>query len=124
MELTIDKNKEVSIEKIESKEEFNIKNEKNSKAGFYDKHLDTLTNFFGFARVFTYIPTILILYTMANSNQYSLLTWCLWIFANAFTAAKVFKLNGFKYDSLVIANMANTLMCLVTVAFIVYYQLF
>jgi len=123
LELTIEKNNEVSIEKIAGKDEVNIKNEKHSKAGFYDKYLDMLTNFFGFARVFTYIPTIHLLYTMANSNQYSLLTWCLWIFANAFTAAKVFKLNGYKYDSLVIANIANTFMCLITVAFIVYYQL-
>lgn len=90
--------------------------------GMYQKFLKTATNIFGSIRVFTYVPTIMTLVASANSSQYSLWTWIAWLMANATMSASIFENNGRKFDNLVLVNIGNTFMCLLTIAFIAYYR--
>lgn len=88
----------------------------------YRKILRRATNFFGAIRILTYVPTIGTLVASRNSDQYSVATWMLWILSNFTLAMSIYEYNGKKLNSLVLMNLGNTAMCLVTSLVIIYYR--
>lgn len=86
----------------------------------YQNILKWVTNLFGSIRVFTYVPTILTLLAASDSSSYSLLTWGAWVLANGSMTLSIYEANGRKMDHLVLVNACNALMCLVTMAVILY----
>ncbi|OZI31095.1 hypothetical protein CAL29_24480 [Bordetella genomosp. 10] len=91
--------------------------------GIYRRCLSRLTNFFGAIRVVTYVPTILALCESGNSSQYSIATWLLWIAANVTMTVSLWEQNDRKPNNLIVINLFNTMMCLITIGFIAYFRL-
>ena len=77
---------------------------------------------FNSIRVIAYLPTVLAILQSGKSDQHSLWTWCTWVGANATMACWLFEQNGQKLNRAVVVNLANTVMCAVTLAVIVIHR--
>lgn len=90
-----------------------------------DAYMSMLTRsamLMGGIRALTYIPTILTLMASANSSQHSVWTWASWILANITMIMLLYERNGRKADSVILIQLANTIMCIVTTAVILWYR--
>jgi hypothetical protein len=74
-------------------------------------------------RVLSYLPTILAIHASGDSTQHSLWTWCLWIGSNLTMAAWLFEHNGREANRVVVVNLCNAAMCIVTASVIVWHRL-
>ena len=74
---------------------------------------------FNSLRTLAYLPTIWTLLQTGQSDQHALSTWLTWCGANATMAAWVYRHNGRRLDRVVVVNMGNALMCLLTAIVIV-----
>jgi hypothetical protein len=77
---------------------------------------------FSSLRAVSYLPTLWAIHACADSSQYSLLTWCTFVGANASMAAWLYQNNGRRIDRAVLVNAGNALMCLVTCLMIACYR--
>jgi hypothetical protein len=77
---------------------------------------------FNSVRVLAYLPTLLAIFVSRDSSQHSLLTWITWVGANATMAAWLYEHNGRRLNRAIVANVCNSLMCLVTTVLIVAYR--
>ena len=84
--------------------------------------LNRFATLMGGIRALTYIPTILTLMASANSSQHSLWTWISWILANGTMTMLLYERNDRKADSVILIQLANTVMCVVTTAVILWYR--
>ena len=94
----------------------------NAKAGWYRRSVDIAFAVFSSTRLLTYVPTMLMIYTSADSSQYSLVTWLAWIGSNASMALWLFENNERRLDKAVIVSIGNALMCLATCTLITAYR--
>ena len=78
--------------------------------------------FFSSVRVLSYLPTLWAIHTSGDSGQHSLLTWSTWLGANLTMAAWLHEHNGRRANRAVAVNLANALMCALTVALIAWYR--
>lgn len=78
--------------------------------------------FFGSVRVLTYLPTMALIVQQQNASQHSLLTWCTWLGANLTMAGWLYEHNGRRVDTAVWVNLANAVMCGLTLVLILAYQ--
>jgi hypothetical protein len=78
--------------------------------------------FFSSVRVLSYLPTLWLIHTEADSSQHSLITWCTWLGANLTMAAWLHEHNGQRFNRAVWVNLANATMCGLTIALIVVYR--
>lgn len=77
---------------------------------------------FNSIRVLAYLPTVFAILQSRNSDQHSLWTWCCWLGANVTMACWLYEQNGQELNRAVMVNMANTVMCAVTLAVIVIHR--
>lgn len=78
---------------------------------------------FNSARVICYLPTMWTIHGKEDSTQHSLWTWMVWVGANATMAAWLHEQNGRRMNRATAVGIGNALMCLATVALIVWYRL-
>ncbi|MFO1414609.1 MAG: hypothetical protein U1F10_12035 [Burkholderiales bacterium] len=96
------------------------------RRGFRRHYLRALTwafTFFGTVRVLTYLPTIHAIHASGDSSQHSLWTWLMWAGANLTMAAWLYEANGQRFDRAIGVNLANSAMCLLTTAVIVWHRI-
>lgn len=74
---------------------------------------------FNSLRTLAYLPTIWALLQTGQSDQHALSTWLTWAGANATMAAWVWRHNGRHWDRVVVVNVANATLCLLTALVIV-----
>lgn len=74
---------------------------------------------FNSLRTVAYLPTLWTLLHSGQSDQHALSTWLTWCGANATMAAWVWRHNGRRLDRIVLVNVANAVMCGLTVMVIV-----
>ena len=81
----------------------------------YPTFLSVMFLFWNSVRVFTYFPTIRkLLRPDACARDYSLATWASWVFSNGFFALYLWEQGNREINSMVLLNMGNTIMCLIT----------
>ncbi len=78
--------------------------------------------FFSAVRVFTYLPTMVLIVQQQNASQHSLLTWCTWLGANLTMAGWLHEHNGRRFNTAVWVNLVNATMCGLTVALILVFR--
>lgn len=81
----------------------------------YTGFLSVMFLFWNGVRIFTYVPTIRkLLRPGASAQDYSLATWASWVLSNGFFALYLWEQSGREVNSMVLLNVGNTIMCLVT----------
>ena len=86
----------------------------------YHELLRALFVFWNSVRILTYLPTIRKLRRPgAEARDYSLATWGSWVFSNGFFALYLWEQGQRRLNAMVLLNLGNTVMCLVTSYFIV-----
>ena len=78
--------------------------------------------FFNGLRTLAYLPTLWSIASSGQSDQHSLFTWFTWFGANATMAAWVHAHNGHRLDRVVLVNMGNAALCLLTGLVIAWYR--
>ncbi len=73
-------------------------------------------------RVLSYVPTMWAIHVSGDSSQHSLVTWATWFGANLTMSAWLYENNGGKCDRAIAINLANSAMCLATMALIAWYR--
>lgn len=81
----------------------------------YPAFLSVMFLFWNSVRIFTYVPTIRkLLKPDASAKDYSLATWASWVLSNGFFALYLWEQSNREFNSMVLLNAGNTIMCLVT----------
>jgi hypothetical protein len=81
----------------------------------YPAFLTVMFLFWNGVRIFTYVPTIRkLLKRDASAKDYSLATWASWVFSNGFFALYLWEQGNREINSMVLLNIGNTVMCLIT----------
>ncbi len=62
-------------------------------------------------RIVAYLPTVEAIYTSGHSDQHALLTWLIFLGANATMALWLYEQNGRQCDRAVVINGVNSVMC-------------
>ena len=88
----------------------------------YIAALNRFATLTGGIRALTYVPTIFTLMASANSNQHSLWTWFSWILASGTMSLLLYERNDRKVDSVILIQLTNTFMCVVTTAVVLWYR--
>jgi hypothetical protein len=88
----------------------------------YLSALAWLFTLFNSIRVLSYVPTMWAIHLSRDSSQHSLLTWLVWLGANATMAAWLYEHNERKFNRAVTVNVGNAGMCLFTLLLIVAYR--
>ncbi len=71
--------------------------------------------FWNSVRILTYLPTLrMLLKPGASAEHYSVTTWASWVCSNGTLALYLFETSGHRFDSLVLLNTGNTIMCFLT----------
>lgn len=78
--------------------------------------------FFNSLRILSYLPTMWAISQSGDSSQYSLWTWFAWLGANLTMAGWLHEHNARRFNRVATLSLCNALMCLLTVAFIVWYR--
>ena len=73
-------------------------------------------------RLLTYLPTMWAIHNQGDSSQHSLLTWLVWVGANAAMGASLYERSGRRLNKLVLVNAANALQCLATAVLVAWYR--
>lgn len=73
-------------------------------------------------RVVTYLPAIASIVSSGDSSQHSLWTWGTWLCSNLTMAAWLWEQNARRASKAVWINMANAVMCAMTVVVVVAYR--
>ncbi len=94
-----------------------------SATSAYFTVLTWLFTLFNSVRVLAYLPNLLAIVTSGDSSQHSLLTWVIWVGANATMAAWLYEHNGRHLNRAIAVSVCNSLMCLATSILIVAYRL-
>lgn len=91
--------------------------------GLYLACLSAMFLFWNGVRIFTYVPTILkLMHPSASGRDYSFATWGSWVCSNGFFALYLWEHGGRQLNAMVLLNVGNTCMCLITCCFIVKLQ--
>lgn len=81
----------------------------------YSGFLSVMFLFWNGVRIFTYVPTIRkLMRPDASAQDYSLCTWASWVFSNGFFALYLWEQSNREVNSMVLLNVGNTVMCLIT----------
>ena len=81
--------------------------------------LSAMFLFWNSVRIFTYVPTIRkLMRASASGRDYSLATWGSWVCSNGFFALYLWEQGGRHLNAMVLLNIGNTCMCMVTCYFI------
>lgn len=81
----------------------------------YSGVLSVMFLFWNSVRIFTYVPTIRkLLMPGASAQDYSLGTWTSWVLSNGFFALYLWEQSNREVNSMVLLNVGNTIMCLIT----------
>lgn len=78
---------------------------------------------FSSLRMLSYLPTLWAIHLSGDSSQHSLWTWLTWFGANLTMAAWLYEQDGQRVSRVTLVSLANAVMCLSTVALIVWYRL-
>lgn len=62
-------------------------------------------------RIVAYLPTVEAIYSSGHSDQHALLTWLIFLGANATMALWLYEENGRRCNRAVVINAVNSLMC-------------
>lgn len=73
-------------------------------------------------RLLTYMPTMWAIHHQGDSSQHSLLTWLIWMGANAAMGASLYERSGRRLNKLILVNAANALQCLATAVLVAWYR--
>lgn len=85
--------------------------------------LSTMFLFWNSVRILTYVPTILkLMRPTASARDYSVATWGSWVLSNGFFALYLWEHDGRQMSAMVLLNVGNTCMCLLTCYFILKLQ--
>ena len=85
--------------------------------------LSAMFVFWNGVRILTYVPTIRkLMRPGASGRDYSLATWGSWVLSNGFFALYLWEHGGRQLNSMVLLNIGNTCMCLLTCWFILKLQ--
>lgn len=85
--------------------------------------LTWLFTLFNSVRVLAYVPTLWTIHASGDSSQHSLITWAIWLGANATMAAWLYEHNGRRLNRAIAVNIGNAAMCLCTSALILLYRI-
>ncbi|WP_326543481.1 hypothetical protein [Pseudorhodoferax sp.] len=77
---------------------------------------------FSSLRMLTYLPTMWAIHQQGDSSQHSLLTWLVWMGANATMAASLYERSDHRMNKLILVNTANALQCLATAVLVAWYR--
>jgi hypothetical protein len=84
--------------------------------------LSWLFTAFNSVRVLSYLPTLWSIHASGDSGQHSVITWLVWSGANSTMAAWLYEQNQRRLNAAVLVNIGNALMCLTTLALILFYR--
>lgn len=73
-------------------------------------------------RLLTYLPTMSAIHQLRDSSQHSLLTWLVWMGANAAMGASLYERSGRRLNKLILVNTVNALQCLATAVLVAWYR--
>ncbi len=91
-----------------------------------ERYLRLLTwsfTFFNSVRVLSYLPTLWVIHASGSSDQHSAITWLAWLGANLTMAGWLYEHNAQKLNRAVLVNLANALMCGLTLLLILWWRM-